>query len=125
MVAMLCEGQLGGVIFFQDPLDSHAHGGDIEGLLRNVKIYNVMHAGNTVTATMMMHTLRSGLQQSQPELLPSFFKTLECPSVAKYRSAQQVQIELNVARLAGSVESLEVGEETDDIDISISSRGSF
>ena len=86
---MLCKEQLGGVIFFQDPLESHAHSGDIESLLRNVKIYNIMHASTTTSATMMMHALRHGLEQGMPELLPSFFTTLQCPSVARYRQAQE------------------------------------
>ena len=97
LVAMLCREQLGGVIFFQDPLDTHPHNGDIDSLLRNTKIYNIMHASTTTSATMMMHTLRSGLKNGEPELLPSFFTTLQCPSVARYTHAQDKVIVERVA----------------------------
>jgi len=97
LVAMLCREQLGGVIFFQDPLDTHPHDGDIDSLLRNTKIYNIMHASTTTSATMMMHTLRSGLKNGEPELLPSFFTTLQCPSVARYTNAQDKVIVERVA----------------------------
>lgn len=88
MVAMLCEEQLGGLIFFQDPLDSHPHVGCIESLVRNAKIYNIMHATTTVTATMLMNSLRMGLENGKSELFPSFFLSLQCPSVARYLKAQ-------------------------------------
>ena len=111
LVAMLCGEQLGGVIFFQDPFDSHPHSGDIEGLLRNTKIYNVMHASNTISATMMMHTLRCGLEQGKPELFPSFFTTLQCPSVARYKKAQVEVLEKNgVAHLWKKAHTLKVKE---------------
>mmetsp|Transcript_9764 Transcript_9764/g.21111 ORF Transcript_9764/g.21111 Transcript_9764/m.21111 type:complete len:394 (-) Transcript_9764:254-1435(-) len=118
LVAMLCREQLGGVIFFQDPLDAHPHNGDIESLLRNTKIYNIMHASTTTSATMMMHTLRSGLKNGEPELLPSFFTTLQCPSVARYKNAQDKVIMERVARME---------EEKVDawIDESYVSRGEF
>ena len=124
MVAMLCDEQLGGVIFFQDPLDSHPHTGDIDSLLRNIKIYNIMHASTTVSATMMMHTMRCGLQYGQPELLPSFFKTLECPSVARYRNAQKEAIEKRVARM-GSLKLAGETEKPEYIEPDYLSRGSF
>lgn len=89
LVAMICKEQLGGVIFFEDPLDAHPHTGDIECLNRSIKIYNIMNACNTASATMMMQTLRYGLEQGKPEMLPSFFVTLECPSVAKYKRSQK------------------------------------
>jgi len=89
LVAMLCQEQIGGVIFFEDPLDAHPHNGDIECLNRNIKIYNVLHACNTMTATTMMHALRYGLEHGKPELLPSFFKTLRCATVAQYKSGQK------------------------------------
>ncbi|KAL7524272.1 hypothetical protein ACHAXR_000502 [Thalassiosira sp. AJA248-18] len=100
LVAMLCDERLGGVIFFQDPLDSHPHSGDIESLLRGIKIYNIMHASTTTSATMMMHTLRCGLEGGTPELLPSFFTTLECPSVERYKIEQSQVIANSVASLS-------------------------
>ena len=94
---MLCEEKLGGVIFFQDPLDSHSHSGDIESLNRNIQIYNVMNANNPTSAIMMMHTLRNGLEHGKPELLPSFFATLQSPSVRAYQTRQTQVIEREIA----------------------------
>ena len=56
-----------------------------------------MHATTTVSALMMMHSLRSGLEHGRPELIPSFFITLQCPSVARYQKAQAKVIAKSIA----------------------------
>ena len=110
LVAMLCQEQLGGLIFFEDPLHSHAHDGDIQSLLRNTKIYNIMHASTTITATMMMHTLRCGLEHDQPELLPSFFTSLQCPTVAYYKNGQKEVLEAAGTKVLSMDEKLDISQ---------------
>ena len=64
--------------------------------MTQLKIHNIMHATTTVSALMMMHSLRSGLD-ARPELIPSFFITLQCPSVARYEKGQAKVIAKSVA----------------------------
>merc|ERR1712216_556963 len=81
LVAAMCQAELGGMIFFQDPMESHMHSVDIECLNRQALIYNVMSAVNPTSALMMTNTLRTALKEGKAELIPSFLFTLECPTV--------------------------------------------
>jgi methylglyoxal synthase len=88
LVALMCAGQLGGVIFFQDPMSSHPHQSDIDCLCRQAVVHNTMIASNPTSALMMMTTLRCALKENMPELIPSFFCTLQSPSVSAYMKQQ-------------------------------------
>ena len=50
---------LGGIIFFTDPLTAHPHAEDIATLLRMADINNVMHATNPITAVALIPVLRA------------------------------------------------------------------
>ena len=50
---------LGGCIFFTDPLTAHPHAEDIATLLRMADINNVMHATNPITAVALIPVLRA------------------------------------------------------------------
>jgi len=90
LVAMMCSGGLGGMLFFQDPMSSHPHQSDIDCLLRQALVHNVMSCNTPVTGYMLMHTLRTALLgQGRPELIPSFFFTLQSPAVVAYKVAQK------------------------------------
>ena len=89
LVALMCAGELGGMIFFQDPMSAHPHQSDIDCLCRQAIVHNVMIAGNPTSALMMMTTLRIALKEDKPELIPSFFCTLQSPSVGAYKKQQQ------------------------------------
>lgn len=90
LVALMCSGRLGGMLFFQDPMSAHPHQSDIECLCRQAMVHNTMVANTPCSAYMMMHTLRSALKgKGQPELIPSFFFSLQSPAVAAYKAAQQ------------------------------------
>lgn len=67
---------IGGVIFFTDPLSAHPHYQDIESLIRLVNLYSILHASNTTTADALVHTLGAALEANEPAMLPSFFHTL-------------------------------------------------
>lgn len=128
---MLCEGKLGGVIFFQDPMDKHPHTGDIESLLRSTMIYNVLHAVTPASALAVLHVLRLGLEKGAPEMIPSFFTTLSCPSVARYEEEQKKIVKERVVgrwkAVAAAAANLEMDDEGDDrteYSDGISSRGS-
>ena len=88
LVALMCAGQLGGMIFFQDPMSSHPHQSDIDCLCRQAIVHNTMIASNPTSALMIMTTLRVALKENMPELIPSFFCTLESPSVGAYKKQQ-------------------------------------
>lgn len=89
LVALMCSGGLGGMLFFQDPMDSHPHQADIDCLVRQALVHNTMMANTPLSALMMMNVFRNALEGvGKPELIPSFFFTLESPSVAAYKAGQ-------------------------------------
>eukprot|EP00548_Thalassiothrix_antarctica_P007144 CAMPEP_0194130252 /NCGR_PEP_ID=MMETSP0152-20130528/1326_1 /TAXON_ID=1049557 /ORGANISM="Thalassiothrix antarctica, Strain L6-D1" /LENGTH=226 /DNA_ID=CAMNT_0038824697 /DNA_START=54 /DNA_END=734 /DNA_ORIENTATION=+ len=92
LVAMTVMGQLGGCIFFIDPMDSHPHNVDIECLCRQCNVHNILMTSNPTTATILLTALRFALQSGKMELMPSFFFNLESPSVAAYKKKQQAVI---------------------------------
>lgn len=94
LVALMCSGRLGGMLFFQDPMSAHPHQSDIDCLLRQALVHNTMVVTTPCSAYMMMHTLRSALQgEGKPELIPSFFFTLQSPAVAAYKAMQKKVIQ--------------------------------
>jgi methylglyoxal synthase len=90
LVALMCSGGLGGMLFFQDPMSAHPHQSDIDCLCRQALVHNVMSCNTPTTAYMVVNTLRTALQgEGRPELIPSFFFTLQSPSVVTYKLAQK------------------------------------
>lgn len=90
LVAHLVTGQIGGIFFFQDPMDSHPHRADIDCLCRQVLVYNTMMAETPTSALMLLYTLRAALQgKGKPGLIPSFFFSLQSPTVEAYKARQK------------------------------------
>ena len=81
LVALMCAGELGG---FQDPMGVHPHQADIDCLCRQATVHNIMIASNPTSALMMMTTLHIALTNNMPELMPSFFSSLQIPTVGSY-----------------------------------------
>jgi len=94
IAALMCMEDLGGIIFFVDPLSAHPHQADIDSLLRLANCGNVIVCPNPASASSMMHTLRSALLKGERArgIIPSFFETLESPAVEKYKHAQAVAL---------------------------------
>ncbi|HEX8234902.1 MAG TPA: methylglyoxal synthase [Abditibacteriaceae bacterium] len=57
IAARVCEGLVEAVIFLVDPLYSHPHEPDVQGLLRICNLSNVPLATNLATAEMIIDTL--------------------------------------------------------------------
>ena len=94
LVALMCSGRLGGMIFFQDPMSAHPHQSDIACLCRQALVHNTMFVNTPTSAYMMMQTLKLALQnEGKPELIPSFFLTLQSPAVEAYKIAQKKVIQ--------------------------------
>jgi len=90
LVAHLVTGQIGGIFFFQDPMDSHPHRADIDCLCRQVLVHNTMMAETPTSALMLTYTLRAALQgKGKPNLIPSFFFSLQSPTVEAYKAQQK------------------------------------
>jgi len=99
LVALMCSGGLGGMLFFQDPMSAHPHQSDIDCLCRQALVHNVMSCNTPTSAYMLMSTLRAALQgEGRPELIPSFFFTLQSPAVAAYKLAQKKVIASHAAK---------------------------
>lgn len=90
LVALMCAGLLGGMLFFQDPMSAHPHQCDIDCLVRQALVHNTMMANTPTSAVMMMQVFRMALHgHGMPELMPSFFFTLQSPAVAAFKAAQK------------------------------------
>ena len=90
LVALMCSGLLGGMLFFQDPMSAHPHQSDIDCLVRQALVHNVSMANTPTSALMMMQVFRMALKgRGMPELMPSFFFTLQSPAVTAYKAAQK------------------------------------
>merc|ERR1711935_1204384 len=98
LVAHMVDGKIGGIFFFQDPMDSHPHRADIDCLVRQVLVHNVMIAETPSSALMIVNCLRSALiGKGKPELIPSFFFSLQSPTVEAYKSNQKAVVDAQKA----------------------------
>ena len=92
LCALMCLEEIGGVIFFMDPLSPHPHQADIDSFVRLCNVHNVLINTNPTTAVGTMYLLRCALKNGREEMMPSFFETLESPSVPEYKAAQQAAL---------------------------------
>lgn len=70
--AFICLNQIGGVIFFTDPLSAHPHQADIEFLHRVINQQDVLHATNPSCAHVMITLLKKALDEGDTSLIPTF-----------------------------------------------------
>ena len=93
LVAMMATGQLGGILFFQDPMTAHPHQVDIECLVRQALVHNTVMATTPTTAMTILEVFKMALMgEGRPELIPSFFFTLQSPTVEAYKNNQKKAI---------------------------------
>jgi len=98
LVAYMVSGKIGGVIFFQDPMSPHPHRADIDCLVRQALVHNVVIAETPSSALMICATLRSALiGKGKPELIPSFFFSLQSPTVEAYKKQQKAVVDAQKA----------------------------
>jgi len=94
LVAYMVSGKIGGIIFLQDPMDSHPHRADIDCLVRQALVHNVVMAETPTSALMITQCLRSALVgKGKPELIPSFFFSLQSPTVEAYKNQQKCVVD--------------------------------
>lgn len=87
IAAILTRGDLGGMIFFADPLSPHPHIADVHSLIRLCNVHNVLWASNPTSGEAMIHVLKAGV--IDPSIIPSFYHSLESPSVDVYKQQQK------------------------------------
>jgi methylglyoxal synthase len=92
VAALMCMEDLGGLIFFTDPLSAHPHQADIDSLIRLANCGNVIMCINPTSAMSMMHVLKCALKKGSRGMIPSFFETLESPAVPEYKAQQQLAL---------------------------------
>jgi len=93
--AMIHSGQIGGCIFFIDPMDAYFHDPDLQCLIRYGNIHNIMLLTNSMTTRAALNSIRIGMKAGIPDLLPSFF--YETKSVTQSLSSTTVTEELRYA----------------------------
>ena len=92
----MCLEDLGGVIFFMDPMSSHPHEADITSLIRLANVHNVPIMTNPSAAHAFAYMLEEALAKGDRKMIPSFFSTLESPSVAVYKESQRSIVERSI-----------------------------
>jgi methylglyoxal synthase len=94
LVAHMVQGKIGGIIFFQDPMDAHPHRVDIDCLVRQALVYNIILAETPSSGLMVCQCLRQALiGKGRPELIPSFFFSLQSPTVEAYKARQKAVVQ--------------------------------
>jgi methylglyoxal synthase len=97
IVAMMATGQLGGILFFQDPMTAHPHQVDIECLVRQALVHSTVMATTPTTAMSIMEVFKMALEGSgRPEIIPSFFFSFQSPTVEAYKNNQKNAIASHV-----------------------------
>jgi len=95
LCALMCLEDLGGMIFFQDPLSAHPHQADIDSLNRLGNVHNILTAPNPASAHAICFVLKCSLEQGRKDKIPSFFYSLQSPGVKVYKEEQRRQVERN------------------------------
>ena len=62
LVDLMSGGQLGGILFFQDLMTSHAHQCDIDCLIRQALVHNTVIATTPTTAMTVMKVFGKDLK---------------------------------------------------------------
>ena len=93
--SLMCSGDLGGALFFMDPLSAHPHQADIDCLTRLCNVHNIITCTNPTTAHAVTMLLRHALVEGHKDLIPSFFFSLQSPSVVVYKAEQMAELEMN------------------------------
>jgi len=89
LVALMTSGNLGGILFFQDPMTAHPHQCDIECLVRQALVHNTLMANTPSSALALMEVFKMALRGAgKAEMIPSFFFDLESPTVHAYKKNQ-------------------------------------
>lgn len=89
LCALMCMNELGGLVFFQDPMDAHAHQVDIDCVNRQANVHDIYIANNVSSAYLMLAVLRRALRIGNFDRIAPFFETRKSPSVAEYKKRQQ------------------------------------
>ena len=92
--ALMCQEDLGGILFFMDPLDPHPHQCDIDALIRVCNVTNVLFATNPTSCYALTFILEHALKEGRKDLIPSFFHTLESPCVRVYKEEQSKYVKI-------------------------------
>mmetsp|Transcript_4480 Transcript_4480/g.4495 ORF Transcript_4480/g.4495 Transcript_4480/m.4495 type:complete len:349 (+) Transcript_4480:526-1572(+) len=88
LLTLMVAGRIGGILFFQDPMNAHPHRADIDCLVGQALVHNTMLAENPTSAYMLVSCLRTALAENKAALTPSFFFQLESPTVVAYKNQQ-------------------------------------
>lgn len=93
LAVQICLHDVGGAIFFMDPLltnnDSDTNR-DANAIVTMANRHNVLIMSNPTTAVAMSHMLRMALVQGQQELIPSFFANGPSPAIEEYKKRQAI-----------------------------------
>jgi len=98
LCALMCMEELGGIVFFQDPMHAHPHQSDIDCLNRQSNVHDIYVANNPHSAYAMMTVLRRSLKKGCKARISSFFETRMSPSVAEYKKRQKAVLDANILK---------------------------
>merc|ERR1719420_1786641 len=67
LAALMVLEDVGGIVFFIDPLSAHPHQADIDSLCRLANVHNVLFCSNPTSGVSTMHLLRCALKEGKKE----------------------------------------------------------
>lgn len=86
LASLVTKRTIGALIFFEDPLANatdYTYQPDLDSLCQQALVQNLIVVNTPSTALLVMNTLRTALKEGRGEMIPSFFFSLQHPSVAK------------------------------------------
>ena len=89
LCALMCLDELGGLVYLQDPMDTHPYQADIDCVNRQCNVHDIYYANNISSAYLMTSVLRRTLKIGNYDRIGSFFETRKSPSVAEYKRRQK------------------------------------
>jgi len=98
LASLVTKRTIGALIFFEDPLANatdYSYQPDLDSLCQQAFVQNLIVVNTPSTALLVMSTLRTALKEGRGEMIPSFFFSLQHPSVAKDETSTTANLSIN------------------------------
>mmetsp|Transcript_2080 Transcript_2080/g.3165 ORF Transcript_2080/g.3165 Transcript_2080/m.3165 type:complete len:519 (-) Transcript_2080:82-1638(-) len=98
LASLVTKGTIGALIFFEDPLANatdYSYEPDLDSLCQQALVQNLTVVNTPSTALMVMNSLRTALKEGRGEMIPSFFFSLQHPSVVKDRASATADLTID------------------------------
>lgn len=98
LASLVTKRTVGALIFFEDPLATatdYSYEPDLDILCQQALVQNLIVVNTPCTAVMVMNNLRTALKEGRGEMIPSFFFSLQHPSVVKDKTSTAANLSID------------------------------